>query len=1031
MLTILPRLKALLFSIAWLPLFFPGKLYAQDNTRTYILTRSYKEAKTDYSAAVSGNVAQMEVQYLDGLGRPLQTVGVQAGKAGVDVVSPVEYDPVGRLSKSYRPGPTTVNTGTYQSAATSLSQAYYHNDRFTDKTDRSYAETTYEPSPLNRIKSTIGPGTSSPVSYEYGVNAANAVKKYKAGSGINDITEDGTYAANQLTSVKTTDESGKVSIEYKDKEGLTVLKTVGDVAFTYYVYDDLNQLRAVLQPQLQTTFSAATVQQFAFLYHYNDRGLLDQKHVPGTVGVSSYEYNSRDLLTRTVDPNNYSVYTEYDPLNRPIRTYNAAGDNLSYTYYDHYDHTIQTGGQLKTTLAFSPTQLTWTASGDFVPSDIYANRKNQVTGGCVRLVRGDGTLGDWKCSATYYDDKLRVVQTVRQMTVSSSARERLSYKRTFDGRVLQEKTVHDWSGDVSIVEKTYKYDLAARLIGTRMKTSGRSLPTKDIFINAQAYSEVGQLATKYLHTTSDAGAGAKATLTYKYDVRGWLRNLSAPSPNYSIGLNYESNGNISTMSWQHPNSSGAYQFSYDGLNRMTAGRNGSGTGENLSYSLNGNISSLQRYEGTTQVDNLTYSYDGNRLKKVTDTANNAAGFNNGSSGSNDDYTHDANGNTLSDANRSATMAYNWLNLPRRVTINGKTLDYVYETSGVKRTFNNNSSPTSYEGIFEYDGGNNVTRIATEEGQLVKVNGVWQWQYYLRDHLGNVRVVMNENGQTVQQSEYQPFGLAVLKAGIVGDNKYLYNGKEAQPETNWLDYGARMYDPAVGRWMAVDPVAESFESVSPYNYALNNPLVYIDPAGDSTYHVNDLNLKHFNPEKDDVQLDEVTVTSKGRELQTWNTSITDEQYDQLQESLKETVLFLLKLNLPSDYSTVVNTNGRPVYASSPSFGGVNNIAKTGASLSINGAKLSRHLEQLEKYGKANYKQLQNGRIRYYGNVTQAEKPGEMIGRRVVREWDPATGKTRTWMETLDGDNRVRIIRPETGGTKVHFMFDQFGKFTEKW
>lgn len=109
----------------------------------------------------------------------------------------------------------------------------------------------------------------------------------------------------------------------------------------------------------------------------------------------------------------------------------------------------------------------------------------------------------------------------------------------------------------------------------------------------------------------------------------------------------------------------------------------------------------------------------------------------------------------------------------------------------------------------------------------------------------------------------------------------------------------------------------------------------------------------------------------------------------------------------------------------------NITTRETSLSTSGLKLSRHLEQLEKYGTAGFKELESGRFRYYGTVTPATKPGEMIGRRVVREWNPASSGTRTWMETLDVNGRVRIVRPETGGRKFHHMFDQIGNYSRKW
>jgi RHS repeat-associated protein len=103
---------------------------------------------------------------------------------------------------------------------------------------------------------------------------------------------------------------------------------------------------------------------------------------------------------------------------------------------------------------------------------------------------------------------------------------------------------------------------------------------------------------------------------------------------------------------------------------------------------------------------------------------------------------------------------------------------------------------------------------------------------------------------------------------------------------------------------------------------------------------------------------------------------------------------------------------------------------GTSSAVQAVLLVRHLRQLEKYGKAGYKVLQSGRVRYYGDVVKAQQKGEMMGRRLVREWDPVTDGTRTWHETLDHAGRVRQVRPETLGDKIHFMFDAIGKYVGK-
>lgn len=99
----------------------------------------------------------------------------------------------------------------------------------------------------------------------------------------------------------------------------------------------------------------------------------------------------------------------------------------------------------------------------------------------------------------------------------------------------------------------------------------------------------------------------------------------------------------------------------------------------------------------------------------------------------------------------------------------------------------------------------------------------------------------------------------------------------------------------------------------------------------------------------------------------------------------------------------------------------------APSALQGARLRKHLQQLEKYGAQGFKELESGRIRYYGEVQTAASQGAMAGRRLVREWDPSTGATRTWHETIDRAGRVRIVRPQRPGPKTHYVFDEAGKY----
>jgi RHS repeat-associated protein len=145
-----------------------------------------------------------------------------------------------------------------------------------------------------------------------------------------------------------------------------------------------------------------------------------------------------------------------------------------------------------------------------------------------------------------------------------------------------------------------------------------------------------------------------------------------------------------------------------------------------------------------------------------------------------------------------------------------------------------------------------------------------YQYYLKDHLGNTRLVVNTvgtGGTVVQQTDYYPFGMdiACYNGGL--DNKYRYNGKEIQEDVinskalSWYDYGARFYDPVIGRWHSVDPLAEKYESWSVYQYVRNNPILRIAPVGMDDYTINKETGDVKRVKKTDDETDRVVKTKQ--------------------------------------------------------------------------------------------------------------------------------------------------------------------------
>ncbi|MFT3739683.1 MAG: RHS repeat-associated core domain-containing protein [Breznakibacter sp.] len=141
-------------------------------------------------------------------------------------------------------------------------------------------------------------------------------------------------------------------------------------------------------------------------------------------------------------------------------------------------------------------------------------------------------------------------------------------------------------------------------------------------------------------------------------------------------------------------------------------------------------------------------------------------------------------------------------------------------------------------------------VAHEEGRTVPDNGGgWRYEYFLKDHLGNTRAVMAGtlipgSADVLQTTSYYPFGLTMAQTDHntvlpnYRENRYLYNGKELQgdgfggAELGWYDYGARFYDAQLGKFHTIDDYCEFLDNYTPYNYAINNPIYFIDYNGEN-------------------------------------------------------------------------------------------------------------------------------------------------------------------------------------------------------
>jgi RHS repeat-associated protein len=250
------------------------------SNRNYITTRTPQEAGiTTVNGLMNGlppEKLQVATTYFDGLGRQEQQVSRQASPGKLDLVTPITYDPLGRLDKTYLPY-ADGNDGTFKINAQGAQQNFYAfsttGDNIANDTN-PWAVTEYEASPLNRVVRQGAPGTAwqpdgSPATTSADhtrkllerTNTTGEVRQWEVGNTAKVLSSPGFYSAGQLAVTEAKDENGNLSIEYKDVEGHTVAKKVQEAVtlsatrpdaeflITQYVYDDLGLLRAVIQPE--------------------------------------------------------------------------------------------------------------------------------------------------------------------------------------------------------------------------------------------------------------------------------------------------------------------------------------------------------------------------------------------------------------------------------------------------------------------------------------------------------------------------------------------------------------------------------------------------------------------------------------------------------------------------------------------------------------------------------------------------------------------------------------------------------------
>ncbi|MBP1167397.1 RHS repeat-associated protein [Chryseobacterium sp. PvR013] len=334
-----------------------GKAQSLTQSENYIYSRTYMEAVTSEQAGA----AQIQtVQYMDGLGRPIQNIAIKGSPSAKDIVVPIAYDSSGRQTKSYLPLPADSQNGAYLPATNGNTVNTYYG------VPNAYSEAAYEKSPLGRPEKQAMPGTEWQISgthvqkMEYALNTDGQVKRFRAvtvwnpltgiydvslSSGTDDAyTSGGYYKAGTLFKTVSKDEDGNETQIFTNSQGKKMLSRQVNTTVdglqenldTYYVYNETGNIAFIIPPKAAVFNTTAQIQAvlntLCYQYKYDQYNRLAEKKVPG----KDWEYFVFDKQNRQVlgqDGNLRTTTNNFGQKGWMFTKYDAFGRSLYYGFF--------------------------------------------------------------------------------------------------------------------------------------------------------------------------------------------------------------------------------------------------------------------------------------------------------------------------------------------------------------------------------------------------------------------------------------------------------------------------------------------------------------------------------------------------------------------------------------------------------------------------------------------------------------------------------------------------------------------------
>ncbi|MEO6901928.1 MAG: DUF6443 domain-containing protein [Bacteroidia bacterium] len=569
---------------------------------------------------------RVKTEYMDGLGRLIQTVNHFASPSTNDLVEIIKYDNMGRDAYHFLPyakeEASANDNGKFKLTAYSDQKNFYKNTLGYTADDYFYTQTNYEASPLNRVIKALPQGSSwvgnnrgttlSENPLPAGANVRLFTIAYAPGSLPTYL---GLYNKGDLMVKTTTDEDKNFTEEYITKDNHVVLKTTGKTGNavklqTYYVYDDFGLLRYVISPKATLwlaannwTLNASIAAELCFSYEYDGRLRPIVKTTPGA-GAEWMVYNLKDELIFSQTPTQRTkgewVFNKYDVLGRLIQTgiyynvssqavmqnyanapYTGADPLLLYLFNDIYGNTTYvntfTTATVYTTNYYDDYSFTVSSYNPSYMSSlpdgwntvVSAETTNMLTGTKTFLLDGASTPVRL-LSINYYNDRGLLLQTQTQnhkggWNIITNSYDFLGQKLgTYTE--LNNPAATD-NATIKTVE-TFYYDHAGRVVSTSHNLNDLYLQFSNSNYN---FDELGRLKNKNFSNQQ------VPTIEYEYNVRGWLTSINkdycltgAGSQTFGMELSYNYgytrkyyNGSIAGMKWRNSgNSSELRSYGY-------------------------------------------------------------------------------------------------------------------------------------------------------------------------------------------------------------------------------------------------------------------------------------------------------------------------------------------------------------------------------------------------------------------------------------------------------------------------------------